>query len=277
MTMQDLWEGSENRERAGGRLVLVLILVAGPAAGRRVRRRRARRRRQGPARHHASPASTSAGSARPMRSDGSRRISPSGPMRRSRSRSRAPTRCRWTPAEIGLSVDYAASVAAAGGEQTWDPRRLWDYYTGGDDLDAVVEVDDDALQAALTDLGADAGHAGARRSGPVHRLGCDDQGPRRSARPSTPWRPPTPSSRRTSTRSRRRPRAQRRAARHRRGRRPRGPGLVRQPGDVRPGDPDLRQVPGAAVAAGVRRRAVDGAARRRAGARPSTRNGSPTW
>src|SRR3954468_7801181 len=50
-----------------------------------------------------------------------------------------------TPAEAGLSVDYAASVAAAGGGRSWEPSRLWDYYTGGDDLDAVVRVDDAAM------------------------------------------------------------------------------------------------------------------------------------
>jgi vancomycin resistance protein YoaR len=62
-----------------------------------------------------------------------------------------------TPSTAGLSVDYAASVAAAGGEQSWNPKHLWDYYTGGDDLDAVVDVDEAALHAALEDLGADLG------------------------------------------------------------------------------------------------------------------------
>jgi vancomycin resistance protein YoaR len=56
------------------------------------------------------------------------------------------------PSEAGLSVDYAASVADAGGEQSWHPSRLWDYYTGGDDLDAVVTVDDAALQATIDGL-----------------------------------------------------------------------------------------------------------------------------
>lgn len=54
-----------------------------------------------------------------------------------------------TPAQAGLSVDYAASVAAAGGAQSWEPQRLWDYYTGGEDLEAVVRVDDAAMQALL--------------------------------------------------------------------------------------------------------------------------------
>ena len=51
------------------------------------------------------------------------------------------------PAEAGLSVDYEASVEAAGGGQSWHPARLWDHYTGGDDLDAVVDVDEPALDA----------------------------------------------------------------------------------------------------------------------------------
>lgn len=53
------------------------------------------------------------------------------------------------PARSGLSVDYAASVAKAGGGRSWNPGRLWDYYTSGDDLEAVVEVDEGALDAAL--------------------------------------------------------------------------------------------------------------------------------
>ncbi len=56
------------------------------------------------------------------------------------------------PEDAGLSVDYVASVAAAGGEQSWSPGRLWDYYTGGEDLDAVVSVDEVALQATLDQL-----------------------------------------------------------------------------------------------------------------------------
>ena len=156
MTMQDLWEGSETRERAGGRLVLVLILVlallvaggyaaAALAAGDKVPR-------------GTEVAGVDIGGL--SRADAERRLE-----QELTDRATAPIEVTvqgadpvsLDPAEIGLSVDYAASVADAGGEQTWDPRRLWDYYTGGDDLDAVVEVDDDALQVALTDLGADVG------------------------------------------------------------------------------------------------------------------------
>lgn len=61
------------------------------------------------------------------------------------------------PADAGLSVDYLASVAEAGGEQSWEPQRLWDYYTGGDDLDAVVNVDEGKLDALVERLGGDLG------------------------------------------------------------------------------------------------------------------------
>ena len=53
------------------------------------------------------------------------------------------------PAAAGLAVDYDATVAEAGGGSSWAPDRLWDYWTGGDDLEAVVTVDDAALDAAL--------------------------------------------------------------------------------------------------------------------------------
>jgi vancomycin resistance protein YoaR len=61
------------------------------------------------------------------------------------------------PTEAGLGVDYEASVAEAGGEASWDPVRLWNYFTGGDDLDAVVTVDDAALGALVARLDAEHG------------------------------------------------------------------------------------------------------------------------
>ncbi|WP_193604460.1 VanW family protein [Nocardioides dongkuii] len=61
------------------------------------------------------------------------------------------------PREAGLSVDLAASVDAAGGERSWNPRRLWDYFTGGQDLDAVVDVDDAAVDKLVDRLGEQAG------------------------------------------------------------------------------------------------------------------------
>ena len=62
-----------------------------------------------------------------------------------------------TPEEAGLSVDYAASIAAAGGEKSWEPGRLWDYYTGGDDLHPVVIVDELAMAATVDELVASSG------------------------------------------------------------------------------------------------------------------------
>ncbi|MCW2764317.1 MAG: VanW family protein [Nocardioides sp.] len=57
-----------------------------------------------------------------------------------------------TPEEAGLSIDYVASVAAAGGTRSWDPKYLWNYYTGGEGLDAVVGVDEVRMQELLDRL-----------------------------------------------------------------------------------------------------------------------------
>ncbi len=46
------------------------------------------------------------------------------------------------PAQVGLRVDYDASVAEAGGEVSWDPVRLWNYFTGGEAFEAETMVDD---------------------------------------------------------------------------------------------------------------------------------------
>jgi vancomycin resistance protein YoaR len=73
------------------------------------------------------------------------------------------------PAMAGLSVDYAASVAEAGGERSWDPVRLWNYFTGGDAFEAEVEVDETAYNAFLAGLddqyGADARDGAIRFDG----------------------------------------------------------------------------------------------------------------
>ncbi|MCW2796273.1 VanW family protein [Nocardioides sp.] len=62
-----------------------------------------------------------------------------------------------TPEDAGLSVDYVASVAAAGAEQSWDPQHLWDYYTGGVDLEAKVGVNELHMQDLLDSLAAGLG------------------------------------------------------------------------------------------------------------------------
>ncbi len=60
-------------------------------------------------------------------------------------------------ANAGLSVDYDASVDEAGGGRSWAPGRLWDYYSGGDDLDPVLVVDDAAQRSALDTIDTEYG------------------------------------------------------------------------------------------------------------------------
>jgi len=56
------------------------------------------------------------------------------------------------PDEIGLAIDYAATVDAAGAGDSWTPGRQWDYFTGGDDVDPVVDVDETLLSQRLAEL-----------------------------------------------------------------------------------------------------------------------------
>ena len=56
------------------------------------------------------------------------------------------------PTAAGIAVDYEASVAEAGGERSWDPVRLWNYFTGGQEFEAEVTVDDAAFATALAGL-----------------------------------------------------------------------------------------------------------------------------
>jgi vancomycin resistance protein YoaR len=156
VTMQELFESSEQRERPGGRLVIVLILVlalllaggyaaAAFAAGDKVPR--------GTTVAGVDIGGLTQDEAEQRleeglgdRIDESIEVSVDG-------QDPVPL----DPSTAGLSVDYAASVAEAGGEKGWDPGRLWDYYTGGDDLDAAVVVDQEALDAVLAKVSADAG------------------------------------------------------------------------------------------------------------------------
>ncbi|CAM3560303.1 VanW family protein [Nocardioides zeicaulis] len=68
-------------------------------------------------------------------------------------------------AAAGLGVDYEESVASAGGEESWDPVRLWNYFTGGDAFDAEVTVDDAAYNAYLATL--DQQHGAEAKDGAV--------------------------------------------------------------------------------------------------------------
>ncbi len=56
------------------------------------------------------------------------------------------------PTEAGLSVDFEASAEAAGGGRSWSPVRLWEYFTGGDEVAPVLEVDRSALAQELDRL-----------------------------------------------------------------------------------------------------------------------------
>ena len=62
-----------------------------------------------------------------------------------------------TPAQAGISVDYAATVDRAGGGRTLDPERLWDYYDGGRDLEPVVRVEQSRMTEVLDELSAATG------------------------------------------------------------------------------------------------------------------------
>ncbi|WP_235737904.1 VanW family protein [Nocardioides alcanivorans] len=54
--------------------------------------------------------------------------------------------------ELGITFDADATVAEAGGGRSWSPGRLWDYYTGGKDVEPVTSVDAGALERVLTGL-----------------------------------------------------------------------------------------------------------------------------
>lgn len=60
---------------------------------------------------------------------------------------------RIEPDEAGLAVDYGASIAKAGGVRSASPARLWAYYTGGEDVDPVLDIDDSKLERTINRLG----------------------------------------------------------------------------------------------------------------------------
>jgi vancomycin resistance protein YoaR len=64
---------------------------------------------------------------------------------------------RVAPREAGLGVDYEASVAQAGSTRGWQPSRLWDHYAGGSELDAVLTEDPARMAAVVSRLDAAVG------------------------------------------------------------------------------------------------------------------------
>jgi vancomycin resistance protein YoaR len=63
------------------------------------------------------------------------------------------------PSAAGIAVDYDASVAEASGDNGWDPVRLWNYFTGGEDFEAEVTVDETAFAQTLASLDGQYGAA----------------------------------------------------------------------------------------------------------------------
>jgi vancomycin resistance protein YoaR len=66
---------------------------------------------------------------------------------------------RVDPLRSGLRLDVAGTVRAAGGGRSLDPLRMVQVLVGGDDIDPVVAVDQQALDAAVDDLAAQVGSA----------------------------------------------------------------------------------------------------------------------
>jgi len=75
------------------------------------------------------------------------------------------------PEQVGLGVDYAASVHAAGAERSWSPSRLWAYYTGGDQLDPVKLLDQSRLATLVERLDGTDGSSATDGSVVFHRNG----------------------------------------------------------------------------------------------------------
>lgn len=56
------------------------------------------------------------------------------------------------PADAGLTVDYAASIDAAGGGKSFDPRQIWRVLTGGANTDVITHTDQGRLEQAVAAL-----------------------------------------------------------------------------------------------------------------------------
>jgi vancomycin resistance protein YoaR len=63
------------------------------------------------------------------------------------------------PSEAGLEPALNATVEAAGAGDSWAPGRLWDYWTGGDEVAPVVTVDEQRMQATVQRLDGELGTA----------------------------------------------------------------------------------------------------------------------
>jgi vancomycin resistance protein YoaR len=138
------------RERAGARVVLVMLLVLALMLGVGYLAAYA-------AAQDKTPRGTTVGDV----AVGGRTLPDAAATLRSglASRAEAPitldvdgTEISATPAELGLGVDYVASVREVGAGRSWDPVWLWNYYTGGAELDPVVTVSDMTMTDYLMSL-----------------------------------------------------------------------------------------------------------------------------
>ena len=169
-----------------------------------------------------------------------------------------------TPADLGLGVDYVASVREAGAGPQLGSRLALELLHGrrrarprrdglGHDHDRLPDEPGRARgQTCPGRPGPVPGHAGARRPAqgrPVDRPGPGTRGDHGGVPRRRPHRGRRPGRRPARDRRRRRP--------HRRERR-------REPGRVGPGDARVRRQPGAPPAPRLRRRAVVQARGRRA-------------
>jgi vancomycin resistance protein YoaR len=57
-----------------------------------------------------------------------------------------------TAEQLGFRLDAAATVEEAGGGRSWNPQRLWDFYSGGDRIAPVINVDPTAFEAKVAGL-----------------------------------------------------------------------------------------------------------------------------
>lgn len=62
-----------------------------------------------------------------------------------------------SPQEAGLALDLDGTVEAAGAGDSWAPDRLWDYWTGGDEVTPVLDIDESALEATIERLDSELG------------------------------------------------------------------------------------------------------------------------
>lgn len=82
------------------------------------------------------------------------------------------------PDDAGLRIDAEASVDAVGAKKSWSPRWLWNYFTGGEEQDPVVVVQESRLSGVLDQI--DSATSTAPRDGQVRltRTGVKVRDPR---------------------------------------------------------------------------------------------------